>query len=105
MKDRQSYFNDFQLKLETNLENNKVLASKYRDTKYQMYSKKIKLFLKIEKSLDVYKNVTDKRQIQTLQTRMHNTLEDYFNYKSMFELINFSNVITSHVYLYSSSAW
>jgi hypothetical protein len=84
MKDRQAYFSDIQEKLANSLQLNQQLASKYRETKYSMYYTKIKLFLKIEKSLDIYTKVIDKRQMHTLQTRMHSLLQDYFNIRSRF---------------------
>ena len=70
---------DLENSIKLALEENKELASKYRQTKYDMYMKKLQYFLRIEKGLEVFAKVKDKRQLQLLQIRMHKALEDYFN--------------------------
>lgn len=81
MKDRKTYLSNLQDSLKTALETNKEFAAKYRQLKYDTYMKKLELLLKIEKRLDVFSKVKDKRQLHALQVRMHNALEDYFNYQ------------------------
>jgi hypothetical protein len=70
---------DLENSIKLALEENKELASKYRQIKYDMYMKKLQYYLKIEKGLEVFTKVKDKRQLQILQIRMHNALQDYFN--------------------------
>jgi hypothetical protein len=86
-KDRRSYLLDLQNNVKIDLEENKVLASKYRQLKYDMYMKKLQCLLKMEQGLEVFSKVKDKRQIQVLQIRMHNALEDYFNFQGKILLL------------------
>jgi hypothetical protein len=78
-KERRIYLLDLENSIKLALEENKELASKYRQIKYDMYMKKLQYYLKIEKGLEVFTKVKDKRQLQILQIRMHNALQDYFN--------------------------
>ena len=81
VKERRMYLLDLENNVKLSLEENKDLASKYRQTKYDMYMKKLQYFLRIERGLEVFSKVKDKRQLSLLQTRMHKALEDYFNFQ------------------------
>ena len=83
-KERRFYLLDLENSIKLALEDNKELASKYRQIKYDMYMKKLQYYLKIEKGLEVFTKVKDKRQLQLLQIRMHNALQDYFNIQGKF---------------------
>jgi hypothetical protein len=47
----------------------------------------LQCLLKMEQGLEVFSKVKDKRQIQVLQIRMHNALEDYFNFQGKIPLL------------------
>lgn len=88
--------NEYLSRLNTQLDNylvlNKELASRYRYLKYYMYDLKFDLMQKIEFKLSTYVNIKDKRQLISLQERMHDALSDFFTYKS--------KSLFSHFYLF-----
>lgn len=82
MDERNEYLNKLNSQLDDYLKVNKELASRYRALKYDMYNVKLSLLKQIEIKLNTYINVKDKRQLQSLQERMHFALKDYLQFKS-----------------------
>lgn len=90
MQLRSEYSDKLNNQLEDFLKLNKELASRYRYLKYYLYNMKLDLMQKIEFKLSTYVSMKDKRQLISLQERMHNALEDFFKYKSnLFGILNF----------------
>jgi len=80
--ERKEYLERLKQQLEDNMQSNKLLASRYRDAKYDLYNYKLEMMSEIEKKLDIFISLKDKRQVKVLQERMHCALKDYYNYKS-----------------------
>lgn len=82
--ERKEYLNKLNWQLENYLGLNKELASRYRYIKYFAYNKRMDMMKKIEIKLSALVNMKDKRQVISLQQRMHNALNDFFKFKSKF---------------------
>jgi hypothetical protein len=82
MAKRREYLEKLKLQLNDNCKLNTELASRYRDLKYDIYNVKLNILRDMEKKLGTFNNLKDKRQLKSLQERMHYALKDYFNYKS-----------------------
>lgn len=83
-QERNEYLNKLNTQLDNYLELNKELASRYRYIKYFAYNKRLDLMNQIEIKLSALVNMKDKRQVISLQQRMHNALNDFFKFKSNF---------------------
>ncbi len=82
IKCRKEYLEKLKKKLHDNITINTVVAARYRDLKYKLYSHKLCMMRKIEIKLDKIVSLNDKRQVKVLQERLHTALKDYNNYKS-----------------------
>ena len=94
IKLRREYLERIKVQLEDNCKLNTELASRYRDLKYGIYNVKLNIMRDMETKLDTYNNVKDKRQIKSLQERMHGALKDFFTYKSKFCLFEMIFIIS-----------
>jgi hypothetical protein len=83
LDERGRYLATLNLELDKYLDVNKQLASRYRTLKYDLYNVRFNLMRKIEIKLTKLVSVKDKRQMKSLQDRMHFALKDFFNYKSL----------------------
>ena len=91
--ERRDYLERLRNQLDDNMQANKLLAARYRDAKYDLYNCKLKMMSEIEKKLDTFISLKDKRQVKVLQERMHCALKDYYNYKSNANFHLIKNII------------
>ena len=79
---RQQYADRIEAQLEDNCNVNTQLASRYRRLKYGIYGVKLDIMRNLDTKLEQMYNLKDKRQLKTLQNRMHAALRDFFIFKS-----------------------
>lgn len=78
---RQQYADRIEAQLEDNCNVNTQLASRYRRLKYGIYGVKLDIMRNLDTKLEQMYNLKDKRQLKTLQNRMHAALRDFFIFK------------------------
>jgi len=81
-KQRNKYFRRIQCQLEDNCNYNRELATRYRQLKYGIYNVRLDIMRNLDTKLDKMYNLKDKRQLKSLQDRMHTALRDFFICKS-----------------------
>lgn len=82
IKGREEYCEKITKQLEDNCQANTELASRYRELKYGIYNIKVDILRNLDHRLDTMYNLKDKRQMKSLQLRMHTALKDFFAFKS-----------------------
>lgn len=85
-EERNEYLKKINNQLDSYLELNKELASRYRYLKYVGYNRRLDLMRQIEIKLGSFVCMKDRRQMISLQERMHFALNDYFKFRSKFFL-------------------
>ncbi|CAF0773603.1 unnamed protein product [Brachionus calyciflorus] len=79
--ERNEYMKKMHDQMKIYLDLNKELASRYRYIKYVSYNKRLDLMRQIEIKLNSYVGIKDKRQVISLQERMHFALADFYKFK------------------------
>jgi hypothetical protein len=90
LEERRNFLDGLLKTLGNTLAINKELASRYRSLKYASFNVKLALIQKFEIKLNRHLSVSDKRQMNALQARMHEALNDFFNFKSKISIKYFS---------------
>lgn len=78
LKSRSDYLRKLREQLDSNIELNRKLASRYRCLKYDFFDEKLHLLRQIDMGLSEHLRLKDKRQVKSLQSRMHMALSEYF---------------------------
>ncbi len=81
-KQRTDYYDRIQSQLADNCKYNKELATRYRQLKYGIYNARLEIMRNLDTKLEKMYNLKDKRQLKSLQDRMHTALRDFFTCKS-----------------------
>ena len=79
---REDYYRKIGKQLEDNCRVNAELASRYRELKYGIYNVKVDILRRLDHKLETMYNLKDKRQLKSLQLRMHMALKDFFAFTS-----------------------
>lgn len=95
--ERKEYLDKLNWQLDNYLDLNKELASRYRYIKYFAYNRRMDLMKIIEQKLGALVNMKDKRQVISLQQRMHNALNDFFKFRSNFNLVQLKNQMKNYL--------
>lgn len=79
---RRTYLDELICTLNQCLDVNKQLASRYRTLKFEIWDERFSLMKKFEIKINRLLGVKDKRQMNALQVRMNQMLDDFFQFKS-----------------------
>ncbi|XP_033123693.1 coiled-coil domain-containing protein 178-like isoform X2 [Anneissia japonica] len=95
MRERHKVLYDLEIQLHGRLTENKKLASEYRAKQQRMYSIKSKLMNHFEDRIKMESSLKDHKQLNGLQTRLHNMLIQYYKIRGMYnenELARFEEI-------------